>query len=91
MKIEAGKSYINARGDVTEVLKQHSTVTYPFTCRHYSYTEYGKRIVGQETPYDLICEVVPILHGQYICGCISQKEFIEEHIEYWTENEQPDL
>ena len=91
MKIEAGKSYINARGDVTEVLKQHNTVTYPFTCRHYSYTRQGERIIGQETPYDLICEVVPYFHEQYTCGYISQREFIEKHIKHWIENEQPDL
>ena len=82
MKIEAGKSYINARGDVTEALKQHSTVTYPFACRRYSYTRQGIRTVEQETPYDLICEVVPYFHEQYICGYISQREFIEKHIKH---------
>ena len=91
MKIEAGKSYINAHGDVTEVLKQYSTVTYPFTCGRYSYTGQGKRIVGRETPNDLICEVVPTLLEQYSCGYISQREFIEKHIKHWTENEQTDL
>lgn len=91
MKIEVGKSYINARGDVIKVLKRYNTVTYPYTCRHYSYTEYGKRIIGRDTPDDLICEVVPYFHEQYICGYISQREFIEKHIEHWTENEQTNL
>lgn len=91
MNIEVGKSYINARGDITKVLKLHNTVTYPYTCRQYSYTEYGKRIVGRETHYDLICEVVPDLYEQYICGYISQREFIEKHIKHWTENEQTNL
>lgn len=91
MKIEVGKRYINASGDVIKVLKQHSTVTYPYTCEQHSYTEYGKRTRGQETPYDLICEVVPYFHEQYICGYISQREFIEKHIKHWTENEQTGL
>lgn len=91
MKIEVGKSYINASGDVIKVLKRHSTVTYPFTCRQHSYTWQGKRIVGRETPYDLICEVVPYLYEQYGCGYISQREFIEKHIKHWTEHEQTNL
>ena len=91
MKIEVGKSYINARGDIVKILEKQLDPVYPYICEDYSYTPQGERIIGQETPYDLICEVVPTLHEQYICGCISQKEFIEKHIEYWTENEQPDL
>ena len=91
MNIEVGKSYINADGGVTEALKLHSTVTYPFTCRQYSYTGQCKRIVGRETPNDLICEVVPDLYEQYTCGYISQREFIEKHIKHWTENEQTNL
>lgn len=91
MKIEVGKSYITADGDITKILKQYNTVTYPFTCMQYSYTGQGKRIVGRETPSDLICEVVPTLLEQYTCGYISQREFIEKHIKHWTENEQPDL
>ena len=78
-------------GDIAEALKLYPTVTYPYTCEQPSYTEYGKRIIGRDTPFDLICEVVPYLHDQYICGHISQREFIEKHIKHWTENEQTDL
>lgn len=91
MKIEVGNWYINARGDIIEILKLHNTVTYPYNCRQYSYTGQGKRIVGQETRNDLICEVVPYFHEQYIWGHISQREFIEKHIKHWTENEQTTL
>ena len=91
MKIEVGKSYINASGDIVKILKLYNTVTYPYNCEQYSYTKYGRRIVGQDTPEDLICEVVPYLREQYICGHISQREFIEKHIKHWTKNEQTNL
>lgn len=93
MKIEVGKSYINAIGDTIYIGNFYKGHTYPFedTQDENTYTSDGKFEEGKDSDYDLICEVVPTLHEQYICGCISQKEFIEKHIEYWTENEQPDL
>lgn len=91
MKIEVGKSYINARGDIVKIVKLHNTVTYPYTCKQHSYTKYGRRIVGLYTPDDLICEVVPYLYEQYTCGYISQREFIDNHIKHWTKNEQTNL
>ena len=92
MKIEVGKSYINAKGDVVKILKLWNTMTYPYTCREYSYTVQGRRVIGQESPQDLICEVVPEIYEAYTLGYIlSQREFIEQHIKYWTEYEQNDL
>ena len=92
MKIEVGKSYINAEGDVVKILKLWNTMTYPYTCRGYSYTVQGRRIIGQESPQDLICEVVPEIYEAYTLGYIlSQREFIERHIKHWTENEQTNL
>lgn len=94
MKIEVGKRYINARGNIVEVLKQHSTVTYPFTCRQYSYTRQGERIIGQETPDDLICEVVPEIYETYKSGWyVSYKAFLIVHYEYYSGEhyEQTDL
>ena len=93
MKIEVGKSYINASGDVIYIGNFYKGHTYPFedTQDENTYTSDGKfeeHLVGV---YDLICEVVPYLHEQYSCGYISQREFIEKHIKHWTENEQPDL
>ena len=92
MKIELGKSYINAKGDVVKILKLWNNMNYPYTCREYSYTVYGRRLIGQESPQDLICEVVPEIYEAYTLGYIlSQKEFIEKHIKYWTEYEQANL
>ena len=89
MKIEVGKSYINAEGDVVKI---EFDKIYHYVCRYYSYTEDGRRIIGQESPQDLICEVVPEIYERYHLGYIlSQREFIEQHIKYWTEYEQTNL
>ena len=88
MKIEVGKSYINAMGDVVKILKLWNTITYPYSCSGYSYTIQGRRIIGQESPQDLICEVVPEIYERYTLGYIlTQEAFIENHIKYWAEYE----
>ena len=88
MRIEVGKSYINAKGDVVKIEFEQIDKIYPYVCRYYSYMPNGRRIIGQESPQDLICEVVPEIYEAYTLGYIlSQREFIERHIKYWTENE----
>ena len=92
MKIEVGKSYINAKGDVVKIEFEQIDIIYPYVCRYYSYMVNGRRVIGQESPQDLICEVVPEIYEAYTLGYIlSQREFIEKHIEYWTKNEQTNL
>ena len=92
MKIEVGKSYINAEGDVVRILKLRNIIAYPYSCSEHSYTIQGRRIISQESPQDLICEVVPEIYERYNLGYIlSQREFIEKHIKYWTEYEQTNL
>ena len=92
MKIEVGKSYINAKGDVVKIWELWDIITYPYICSEYSYTIQGRRLIEQESPQDLICEVVPEIYEAYTLGYIlSQREFVERHIKYWTEYEQNDL
>ena len=92
MKIEVGKSYINAKGDIVKIEFEQTDKIYPYVCRHYSYMINGRRVIGQESPQDLICEVVPEIYEAYTLGYIlSQREFIEQHIKYWTEYEQANL
>ena len=92
MKIEVGKSYINAKGDVVKILKLWNTVAYPYSCSEHSYTIQGRRIISQESPQDLICEVFPEIYERYTLGYIpTQEAFIEKHIKYWTEYEQTNL
>ena len=85
MKIEVDKSYINAKGDVVKIEFEQIDKIYPYVCRRYSYMINGRIIIGEESPQDLICEVVPEIYEAYTLGYIlSQKEFIEKHIKYWT-------
>ena len=93
MKIEVGKSYINAESDVVKILKLWNIeAAYPYSCREYSYTIQGRRLISQESPQDLICEVVPEIYEAYTLGYIpTQEAFIEKHIKYWTEYEQTNL
>lgn len=92
MKIEVGKSYINAEGDVVKIIRNNPKSAYPYVCRYYSYTEDGLRLGEKQSTQDLICEVVPEIYERYTLGYIpTQKEFIERHIKYWTEHEQNDL
>ena len=92
MKIEVGKSYINAEGNVVKILKLWNTINYPYSCSEYSYTIQGRRLISQESPQDLICEVVPEIYERYTLGYIpTQEAFIEKHIKYWTEYEQTNL
>ena len=92
MKIKVGKSYINAKGEVVKIKDSQLDVVYPYICDLYSYTTSGIRFFNQESPQDLICEVVPEIYEAYTLGYIlSQREFIERHIKYWTNYEQNDL
>lgn len=92
MKIEVGKSYINAKGDVIKIEFKQIDKIYPYVCRHHSYMINGRRVIEQESSQDLICEVVPEIYEAYTLGYIlSQREFIEKHIKYWTEYEQTNL
>ena len=93
MKIEVGKSYINAKGDIVKIEFEQIDMLYPYVCRYYSYMPNGKRIIGQESPQDLICEVVPEIYERYRLGdnLGTQEAFIEKHIKYWTEYEQTNL
>lgn len=92
MKIEVGKSYINAKGDIVKIEFEQIDRIYPYVCRHYSYIINGRRVIGQESPQDLICEVVPEIYERYTLGYILMQEaFIEEHIKYWTKYEQTNL
>ena len=91
MKIEVGKSYINAIAEVTTILDVRPLYSYPFICKSFSYTKDGYKIQNKITSEDLICEVVEDIYDDYALGYITQKEFIEKHIEYWTKYEQTNL
>lgn len=94
MKIEVSNWYINAKGDVVKIEFKQIDMLYPYVCRYYSYMPNGRRIIGQESPQDLICEVVPEIYETYKSGGYdSYKDFLIAHYEYYSGEhyEQTDL
>ena len=92
MKIEVGKKYINAEGEVTKIINNNG-VNHPFifigeglTSNFYaSYSEDGKNKWNLEDwEFDLICLVDEPLYEQYQQGLITKKQFIQKHIELYT-------
>jgi hypothetical protein len=51
---------------------------------HTYYYENGRFYYDIEYKYDLICEVAPNILQKYESGAITKKQFIEEHIKYWS-------
>ena len=94
MKIEVDKRYINAKGDIISINGFNKGDMYPYqdTKEKESYFSNGLyRYFDNQGENDLICEVVEGICDDYALGYITQKEFIEKHIEYWTINEQTNL
>ena len=84
MKIEAGKKYLTASGNIEQIILKGNDYTYPYCdINNNSYTEEGQCLqYGDED--DLICEIVPSIYALYIGGIIDDKELVLEHIEYYT-------
>lgn len=83
MKIEVGKRYIDGQGSIIHIVEKgdfdifiDSEVT--------TYYENGRFYSDIEYKYDLICEVVPNILQKYESGDITKKQFIKEHIRYWS-------
>jgi len=86
MKIEVGKQYIDARGELNYILYEDESDRY-IDNKNFIYSENGRLFVEYRDKHDLICEVVPSIYEEYILKSISKKEFIKEHIKYWSNNE----
>ena len=84
MKIEVGKKYITASGNIEQIILKGNDYTYPYCDNNNnSYNEWGQCLqYGDED--DLICEIVPSIYALYKSGIIDLKELIKQHIEYYT-------
>ena len=84
MKIEVGKKYITASGNIEQIMLKSNDYTYPYYDNNSnSYTEKGQCLqYGDED--DLICEIVPSIYTLYKNNIIDLKELIKQHIEYYT-------
>ena len=86
MKIQVNKHYINAVGDIIFIRKYEPDITYCFTDNgNCSYTLSGHYLSSKnENNCDLICECNTDILNKYMDKDITQKEFIQQHIEYWS-------
>lgn len=86
MKIELGKMYFNAEGEVVHIVGHYPVVNYPFMdSLGKTYTEEGywcSSIFKHSS--DLICEVVEEILMKHTYGEISYQEMLVQHIEHWT-------
>lgn len=86
MKIELGKRYFNAEGEVVHIMEYYPVVNTPFMDRlgrTYKEGGYWYNCISK-TNSDLICEVVEEILVQYAYGEISYQEMLVQHIEHWT-------
>lgn len=84
MKIEIGKQYIDATGGVVSNIKYSSYFGNYFADGLKWYSD-GRYYRDESCELDLICEVVPQIYKEYKSNIISIKQFIEQHIKYWSE------
>lgn len=86
MLIEVGQKYINAVGEVVEIISETKGLKYPFLDNSFNetYQKNGLILEGYKKDRDLICLVDDNLLKQYEDKEITQKEFIAKHIELYT-------
>lgn len=86
MLIEVGQKYINAVGNIVEIVKEESEICTFFDENNERYTISGNFNLRTyiNHPFDLICLVDDNLLKQYEANEITQKEFIAKHIELYT-------
>lgn len=83
MKIESGKHYIDCEGSIINIIERDEFGIF-IDSENASYYENGRFYPDIEYKYDLICEVVPSIIQKYVSDDITIKQFIEEHIKYWS-------
>lgn len=91
MKIQVNKHYINARGDVIFIKEFNRFIFYPFRdSKDNGYNTKGRYIDSNtdDITFDLICECVPDILAYYTDNCITQKEFIQHHIDYYIKSKE---
>ena len=87
MKIEVGKSYINAKGDIRYINGYIPTDIFPYkSSSGDSFSKDGLfRVITKLCKDDLICEVVPEIYEEYKSSLnYSLKDFLIAHYEYYS-------
>lgn len=86
MRIEVGKKYINAIGDIAEIITYDKVSSYPYGDNQgIDYTISGN-IWRSKKPHekDLICEVNEDLYTAYEQDLITEYEFLNKHFELYS-------
>ena len=86
MIIETKKHYINAIGEVIYITECINGLAYPFRdIEDNGYLSNGRYIDNYtDNECDLICECAPYILDKYMDNDITQKEFIQQHIDHYT-------
>lgn len=88
MEIAVNKHYINATGTIIFIVEEYTGIQYQFRdTEDYGYLR-DRRFLDCDRldTHDLICECVPEILEYYMDNLITQKEFIQQHIDYYTKN-----
>lgn len=90
MEIVVNKYYINAKGAIIFIVENYPYQHHPFMDKeHNRYLSNGKFLASNRLDsLDLICECVPDILAYYTANFITQKEFIQLHIDYYTNNKE---
>ena len=83
MKIEVGKKYIDARGEVIEIVHDDESENYPLRSEEEYYQRNGSFQSIQDIR-DLICEVIEDLYLSYKQDSITKHEFLNHHFELYS-------
>jgi hypothetical protein len=60
LKLEEGKRYVRADGEISSHLKTRLNLPYSFRCPKFdiTYSDNGKQVIGKSNPADLVAEYV---------------------------------
>lgn len=84
MLIEVGKKYIDASGNIVELLEYTTKSDYPFEdTQDGQYDLKGKYYGYVNHRFNLICEVNEDIYTAYKQDLITKKEFLNKHFELY--------
>ena len=82
MKIQIGKKYIDAYGNIVKIVRESEDIDYDFVddkCIYFTKDGYYYYSDKRKSKYDLICEIDESILKEYKNKIISKYEFILQH------------
>lgn len=84
MKIEVGKKYTNAEGNIITIVKDDDSDLFPMISSNGSYYEKNGNFDVDEHKQDVICEVNEDIYTAFKQDLITKKEFLNKHFELYS-------